>query len=223
MAAIDSDETLLSLLRATSDLYAEQQHAAKNMRKGFLNLAKARQSLGRGTVSALDCREEMWPQFTLEAAPPPDEAQDLEGAEPLWHRHRQGAANTTSATKALRRRGGGGAVEGDDTASEGSLESLAGEDTTAAATTVADPTDGPDGSVPARDRNPLLLFGGLVPPALRKAQADFSAALEHYVAAAGLVHQMALAQSRLKAYQEQQAQLKKNTAETAAGATSSAS
>ena len=41
------------------------QVAAKTMRKGFMNLTKARQSLGRGTVSAHDVREDMWASLTL--------------------------------------------------------------------------------------------------------------------------------------------------------------
>jgi hypothetical protein len=195
MTALDSDETLLSLLRATSDLYTEQQHAAKNMRKGFLNLAKARQSLGRGTVSALDCREEILPQFTVDEA---SSAQELEGAEPLWHRHSKIKTKMPSGAKILRRRGGGTA-EVDDTASEGSLESCGEE---SGPTTTADPSQGPHGNVTPQDRNPLLLFGGLAPPALRKSQSDFRSALEHYVTAAGLAHKIALAQSRLAAAQE---------------------
>jgi len=200
MTALDSDETLFTLLRATSDLYTEQQHAAKNMRKGFLNLAKARQSLGRGTVSALDCREEVLPQFTVDEA---SSAQELEGAESLWHRHSKVKTKTSSGAKILRRRGGGGTAEVDDTASEGSLESCGEE---SGPTTTADPTQGPNGTVTPQDRNPLILFGGLAPPALRKSQADFRSALEHYVTAAGLAHKIAVAQNRLATAAQQKAE-----------------
>jgi len=63
-----ADDTVLGILRSCNELYGYQQLAATSMRKGFLNLAKARQSLGRGTVSALDCREDMWASATVEEA-----------------------------------------------------------------------------------------------------------------------------------------------------------
>jgi vacuolar-type H+-ATPase subunit D/Vma8 len=44
----EKDEALMCLLRSVNELYEEQQKGAKSMRKGFLNMAKARQSMGRG-------------------------------------------------------------------------------------------------------------------------------------------------------------------------------
>ena len=62
------------------------------MRRGFLTMAKARQSMGRGALSALDCREKMIAQMTVEK----DEGADLPvtvdtlESSTLWHRHRIG-------------------------------------------------------------------------------------------------------------------------------------
>ena len=50
------DEALVALLEKVDGLYAEQQRIAKSMRKGFLNITKARQSMGRNALSALVSR-----------------------------------------------------------------------------------------------------------------------------------------------------------------------
>ena len=47
-------------------MYEEQQLASKAMRKGFLDMAKARQSMGRGALSCLDVREDFKPQHMVE-------------------------------------------------------------------------------------------------------------------------------------------------------------
>ena len=62
----ESDKAVIALLQHVNELYGEHQQAAKLMRKGFLNMAKARQSMGRGALSALDCREKMAAQMTVE-------------------------------------------------------------------------------------------------------------------------------------------------------------
>ena len=62
----ESDKAVMTLLRLVNELYAENQRGAKSMRKGFLDMAKARQSMGRGALSALDCREKMVAQMTVE-------------------------------------------------------------------------------------------------------------------------------------------------------------
>jgi hypothetical protein len=49
-----------------------------------------------------------------------------------------------------------------------------------------------------KDRSdPIFMFGGLAPPALRRSKEDFSAALDHYIAAANLIHRISIVQSSL--------------------------
>lgn len=62
---VELDDALLLLLRCANGLYAEQQQGAKSLRRGFLDMAKARQSLGHGSVSALDCREDLRAKITV--------------------------------------------------------------------------------------------------------------------------------------------------------------
>ena len=62
----EEDAVLLAMLENCNDLYGQQQRIAKAMRKGFLNMAKARQSMGPGSLSALDCRERFGAQISVE-------------------------------------------------------------------------------------------------------------------------------------------------------------
>jgi hypothetical protein len=57
-------------LSQADEYYQGQQRLAKMIRRGFLDLAKARQSVGpSSTISALDCREELVAQYMIEADP----------------------------------------------------------------------------------------------------------------------------------------------------------
>ena len=54
--------------------------------------------------------------------------------------------------------------------------------------TWTDSDQSPDSS--ADEAKDPTLLGGLVPPAMRRSKQDFTTALEHYVAAANLVHKI---------------------------------
>ena len=61
--------------------------------------------------------------------------------------------------------------------------------------TLEEVADGP----PAHQKDPILLFGGLVPPPLRKAKQDFSAALEQAILAANAVREILAAERAIAA------------------------
>ena len=205
-SADESDKAVLALLRMVNELYAENQHGAKSMRRGFLTMAKARQSMGRGALSALDCREKMIAQMTVEK----DEGADLPvtvdtlESSTLWHRHR--GVSATQVPKSLRRRagssinGGGGASTNDGTTAGnvGNADSIGGysssEDVGSGWT---DSDHSPDSSADEA-KDSMLLFGGLVPPAMRQSKQDFTNALEHYVMAANVVHRIVLAEKQVR-------------------------
>lgn len=216
----DKDEALMCLLRSVNELYEEHQKGAKSLRKGFLNMAKARQSMGRGlrrehylltftfifhsiiyiyqsiyslqihisqympmlqiiqsiasgALSALDCREEMTAHLSISHIGGNECSVDDLCASRLFSKDRsQGVAR---AQTVLRRRAGG--EEGDN-----SDEELTPE-------------------VQARDRDPIYMFGGLAPPALRRSKEDFSTALDHYIAAANLIHHISTVEKMLSASQ----------------------
>ena len=47
-------------------------------------------------------------------------------------------------------------------------------------------------------KDPTLLFGGLVPPQMRRARQEFTSAMEHIIIAANLAHKIMVAEKKLK-------------------------
>ena len=170
------DAALLSCLQACHDLYSRQQQFAHSTRKGFMNVAKARQSMGRSSVSVLDCREELVAQFRI--APCSSGGEDDPGAA-TWRRFDYASERSVRAVPTQVRRRGATASDGAPSA-DATLEEVA---------------DGP----PAHQKDPILLFGGLVPPPLRKAKQDFSAALEQAILAANAVREILAAERAIAA------------------------
>jgi len=69
---------ILCVLTEADEYYKEQQRLGKTIRKGFLDLAKARQAVGpSSSISALNVREELSAQFSVDA----DDAFDEEPSE----------------------------------------------------------------------------------------------------------------------------------------------
>jgi hypothetical protein len=172
----DADDALVAMLRQVNELYQEQQLAAKSMRHGFLNMAKARQSMGPNSLSALDCREHMRAQFMLNKSAEVDYIEsvaDLDTAR-LWEKRQPGAGKGSLAPVLRRRAGADGSDEG---AAQLGTDSESSEH------------DNSDG-----ERDPILLFGSMIPPALRRAKNDFAVALEHYISAANLAHKISQAE-----------------------------
>ena len=59
---------ILCVLTEADEYYKEQQRLGKTIRKGFLDLAKARQAVGpSSSISALNVREELSAQFSVDA------------------------------------------------------------------------------------------------------------------------------------------------------------
>ena len=154
--------------------------------------------MGRHSVSVLDCREELAAQYRVvcsQCVPfcfrcsshlsslitslsvarrdSCDEG-DFDG----WRRYDVDGQSST-ASLSLRRRGAASASMIDDETSDMTVE------------------DGTDGAVKTKD--PILLFGGLVPPPLRKAKTDFGAALAHAIAAANAARSILAAAQALEA------------------------
>jgi len=120
----------------------------------------------------------------------------------LWHRHRH-LSKAASATQppSLHRRGGAGegaSSDGGDGGDGGEASASSplspgngggglgggggqgqgsGEDHWGGTVAVPEGGEAP----PALAKDPVLLFGGLVPPALRRSKADFAAALDYYI------------------------------------------
>ena len=167
------NRAVLVVLNQADQFYREQQRLAKLMRKGFLDLAKARSTVG-GPISALDCREELQAQFTLAS----DDVGtvsigNLEAAD-AWRKNvGVGAANPeqqVSSADKLRRRG----METQELLSVSNEEQVEQTDT-------------------------VLLFTALAPPTLRKAKREFVNALSSAVKLANSIQRMQVAQAKLAA------------------------
>lgn len=171
----NENRAVLVVLNQADQFYREQQRLAKLMRKGFLDLAKARSTVG-APISALDCREELQAQFTLasddvgsvsignlEAADAWRKNVGAVGAGPEQQQQAQ------SADK-LRRRG----MESQELLSVSNEEQIEQTDT-------------------------VLLFTALAPPTLRKAKREFVNALSSALKLANSIQRMQVAQAKLAA------------------------
>lgn len=97
------NKAVLVVLNQADQFYREQQRLAKAMRKGFLDLAKARGVSTR--ISALDCREEIHAQFTLSGDDVASlNVNALEGAD-AWRKYAGGNTHVIASSDSLRRRG----------------------------------------------------------------------------------------------------------------------
>ena len=151
---------ILCVLTEADEYYKEQQRLGKTIRKGFLDLAKARQAVGpSSSISALNVREELSAQFSVDA----DDAFDACAVDQL------------AASAAFRARKGGL----DESRRVPSSESLRRRGDAAAAATADATTCEEDAPPPPRDT--VLLFAGMPPPALRKAKKEFVTALQHAI------------------------------------------
>mmetsp|Transcript_25373 Transcript_25373/g.33120 ORF Transcript_25373/g.33120 Transcript_25373/m.33120 type:complete len:269 (-) Transcript_25373:188-994(-) len=195
-----SNDLVISILAACEDLQALQQEINKGMRKGFLQITRARQASGIGQISALNCRSEFPPFLTVDmnedALQPSIRTRDLKPsaeAEPavsaytgktratysvgeLWHLHQNVSTSKSpitcgksDASAGLRRR---------NRAQEGQTGMTVG------------PMDVGESVNKIQIKDPLQLFGALVPQPLRKAKIDFKSVLDHAVFAANKIHQI---------------------------------
>ena len=160
-ADVDTENAaVLTVLREADAFYREQQRLGRTVRRGFLDLAKARQQHGAGSVSALNLRKDLEAQQSV--VPVEDfekcSIQDLSAATPFRLRRgppgeaREPALPEPSERRLRQRNNGDSPSESVSSADEGSGE----QDT-------------------------MLLFAGMPPPALRKAKREFVNALNQAV------------------------------------------
>ena len=151
---------VLTVLREADAFYREQQRLGRTVRRGFLDLAKARQQHGAGSISALNLRKDLEAQQSV--VPVEDfekcSVQDLSAATPFRLRRgppgeaREPALPEPSERRLRQRNNGDSPSESVSSADEGTGE----QDT-------------------------MLLFAGMPPPALRKAKREFVNALNQAV------------------------------------------
>lgn len=151
---------VLCVLREADAFYREQQRLGRTVRRGFLDLAKARQQHGVG-ISALNLRKDLEAQQSV--VPVEDFAkcsvQDLSAASAF--RLRKGAPGLSAAPavpvaeRRLRQR----------TAGDSPSDSITGS----------------EDERPPGEQDPMLLFAGMPPAALRKAKREFLNALTQAV------------------------------------------
>mmetsp|Transcript_7163 Transcript_7163/g.29771 ORF Transcript_7163/g.29771 Transcript_7163/m.29771 type:complete len:193 (-) Transcript_7163:1140-1718(-) len=173
---IDSEnKAVLVVLNQADEFYREQQRLAKVLRKGFLDLAKARSSVGPSCrISALDCREDIQAQYAVDADAIDGVSMGSLDACDAWRTHHGGVAGGagSGAEASLRRRGA------DDDEEGGSMM-------------MTEDADKP------KDTDTVLLFTALAPPALRKAKREFVAALAHAVKLANMIERIRVAEAKL--------------------------
>lgn len=151
---------VLCVLREADAFYREQQRLGRTVRRGFLDLAKARQQHGAG-ISALNLRKDLEAQQSV--VPVEDfekcSIQDLSAASAF--RLRKGAPGLSSVPavplteRRLRQR----------TAGDSPSDSITGS----------------EDERPPGEQDPMLLFAGMPPAALRKAKREFLNALTQAV------------------------------------------
>ncbi|CAM9531003.1 unnamed protein product [Ectocarpus sp. 4 AP-2014] len=171
---MDEDSALSALLTALEDLHnirnemhtCLKQASASCSACGFLNMAKARRSMGRNSVSVLDTREEYAAEVTIAI-----EADDSEGrlqeSRSTFSRNRVEPAGSAVVIRdgSLRQRGGGAHVEIEESLLQ------------------------PDQDAPVRGDS-MSLFATLVPPPLRKSKKNFTSVVDYAVEASNLAHRI---------------------------------
>ena len=161
-ADVDTENAaVLTVLREADAFYREQQRLGRTVRRGFLDLAKARQQHGAGSISALNLRKDLEAQQSVVPVEDFDKCsvQDLSAATPFRLRRgppgeaREPALPEPSERRLRQRNNGDSPSESVSSADEGTT----GEQDT------------------------MLLFAGMPPPALRKAKREFVNALNQAV------------------------------------------
>ncbi|KAJ8604832.1 hypothetical protein CTAYLR_001040 [Chrysophaeum taylorii] len=163
------NRAVLVMINQADQFYREQQRLAKTLRKGFLDLAKARSAVGPSCkISALDCREELQAQFLLSGDDIAEVSMTSLEACDAWRKRKAGADLQVAQIDSLRRRG--------NETTEGAV------------------AETPD-ETPA---DTVLLFTGLAPPTLRKAKREFVNALTHAIKLANAIQRIQAAEAKLR-------------------------
>mmetsp|Transcript_22841 Transcript_22841/g.29598 ORF Transcript_22841/g.29598 Transcript_22841/m.29598 type:complete len:192 (-) Transcript_22841:31-606(-) len=176
------NRAVLVVLSQADEYYKEQQRLAKALRKGFLDLAKARMNT-QGRISALDCREEIWPEFTVDFEHLNSNVDTYEASMP-WRPHVSDVSASiisSSDNSGLQRRSGG---RPDDNFSNVILA----EEVQFAGT---------EHDFNQKNNDTILLFTGLAPPALRKAKKEFVQALSYVIKIANATQKINAAKAKI--------------------------
>ena len=151
---------VLTVLREADAFYREQQRLGRTVRRGFLDLAKARQQHGAGSISALNLRKDLEAQQSVVPVEDFDKCsvQDLSAATPFrLRRGPPGEAREPSLPEPSERR----------------LRQRNNGDSPSESVSSADEGTG--------EQDTMLLFAGMPPPALRRAKREFVNALNQAV------------------------------------------
>ncbi|CAM9654127.1 unnamed protein product, partial [Laminaria digitata] len=187
---MDNDDALAALLTALEDLHNIQNemhtcikkaregssyHRNYSQLRGFLNMAKARRSMGRNSVSVLDTREEFSAEVTISMSDCDSDGQ-LQQSVSTFSRNRTEPVDSPAGSRggSLRQRGGVVAPEIEESLLQ------------------------PGQDAPLRGDS-LNLFATLVPPPLRKSKKDFTSVVDYAVEASNLAHRILLLRNMLEA------------------------
>eukprot|EP00903_Cladosiphon_okamuranus_P011777 g11070.t1 len=168
MSEMDEDVALAALLTALEDLHNIRNEMHACIKQGFLNMAKARRTMGRNSVSVLDTREHYAAEVTVSIDADCDSEGRLKASKSIFSRNRIEAATPPVVVRdgSLRQRGG---VVAPVEIEESLLQ--------------------PDQDAPVRGDS-LSLFATLVPPPLRKSKKNFTSVVEYAVEASNLAHRI---------------------------------
>lgn len=174
---MDNDDALAALLTALEDLHNIQNEMHTCIKQGFLNMAKARRSMGRNSVSVLDTREEYSAEVTISIAAECDSDGQLQESGSKFSRNRTEPVDSPAGIRggSLRQRGG---VVAPVEIEESLLQ--------------------PGQDAPLRGDS-LNLFATLVPPPLRKSKKNFTSVVDYAVEASNLAHRILLLRTMLEA------------------------
>ncbi|CAM9967821.1 unnamed protein product [Pylaiella littoralis] len=179
---MDEDMVLAALLTALEDLHNirnEMHTCIKQARQtfcGFLNMAKARRSIGRNSVSVLDTREEYSAEVTISIKAEGCLGERFEESKSTFSRNRSERVPYPVVVRdgSLRQRGG-----------------------VAAPVEIEESLLQPDQDAPVRGDS-MSLFATLVPPPLRKSKKNFSSVVDYAVEASNLAHRILCLQKVLR-------------------------
>eukprot|EP00752_Nemacystus_decipiens_P012150 g10769.t1 len=168
MKEMDEDVALAALLTALEDFHNIRNEMHACLKQGFLNMAKARRTMGRNSVSVLDTREQYSAEVTISMDPECDSEGRLEASKSIFSRNtvEPSAPPVVLRDGSLRQRGG---VASPVEIEESLLQ--------------------PDQDAPVRGDS-MSLFATLVPPPLRKSKKNFTSVVDYAVEASNLAHRI---------------------------------
>ncbi|CAN0145297.1 unnamed protein product [Phaeothamnion confervicola] len=216
------DDVLLMLLHAVDNLHQMRSELHLCLKQGFFNLTKARMAgFGKNNITVLDTREELPATFSIGVEPDEvtrltQEAKRLagqplcpSGAETMETADAEpGSPRPLAVFRRRETRSASGNGNGTPAATPQTLR-MRGAFADAASLMAEGPGFGSgswaleDGGDAVKITDPLQLFGGLVPPPLRKAKKNFAGVLELTIAAANMAQRVFMLERRARWHRAQ--------------------